>query len=795
MSQRHPLALVGGAATLLAALPLSTVFESYAWLVYSAIAVALVVGTAMGVRSLHGSLPAQVLAMAAALLLLLIWKFPSGEEFARLIPTGATFRHFGQLLADSSTRIRGESVPLPDFDGVLLLTIAGVGLAAITVDVLAVGLRRPAVAGLPMLAIYSVPVAVLPDGLSVLPFGFAAAGYLWLLVSDSVDRTRRFGRRFTGDGRDVEAWEPSPLASAGRRLAAVGIVIAIMLPLAVPGIGSGLIDRFGAGVVTRGDGGPIGGGPPGSTVDMLAGLTGRLTQRETIPMVSLATDDRAPHYLRLGIADEVADGRFTTRAPTGDVRVADGLTGIARPQRPGVTVQRHRARIEVVNLDMGLAPIYLEPIAIDGLDGAWFYDASSDQVFSRGANVNGRTYNLDYERLSYTPEALRSAGAIDPADDWLRRLSTVPPVQQVTALVARLTAGSTNQYDRVRAIDNHFGKGYTYATVAEPGTSGHAIVDFLAARRGFCVQYAMAMAWLVRAAGYPARVAVGFTRGAGADSGVTTLTNRNLHAWTEVFFPGFGWVPFDPTPVGAVVGSAPVAWESPRSDGPGGQGGETRPTRPVDAGRPGGPTGPQPPPPADGGFSWRELGEVSPWWFAAIAFAGLLLAVLLAPAASRRSRRRVRLAGGIAGEPTEAARTGAHAAWAEMLDTMVDFDVPVDEAETPRATGTRLSRLSGLDRVGDELTLLATAEERARYARTPLRPDGLGLAVLAIRRAMVERSTRRQRLVASLLPRSVTLRWRQAAAARVARAAGVTVRLRVVVAQASPRRLLTERAT
>ena len=57
----------------------------------------------------------------------------------------------------------------------------------------------------------------------MLPFGFAAAGYLWLLVTDSVDRVRRFGRRFTGEGRDVDLWEPSPLlvgrppARRGRR--------------------------------------------------------------------------------------------------------------------------------------------------------------------------------------------------------------------------------------------------------------------------------------------------------------------------------------------------------------------------------------------------------------------------------------------------------------------------------------------------------------------------------------------------------------------------------------------------
>jgi hypothetical protein len=170
------LALVAGAATVLASLPLTTVFASYTWLFLTAIAVVVVVGTGMGVRALRGSVGTQVFAMAAALLALLTWKYPSGGELARLIPTGATFEHFGQLLADASARFREESVPVADHDGLLLLTVAGVGLVAIAVDVLAVSLQRPAVAGLPMLAIYAVPVAVLPDGLSVLPFGFAAAG-------------------------------------------------------------------------------------------------------------------------------------------------------------------------------------------------------------------------------------------------------------------------------------------------------------------------------------------------------------------------------------------------------------------------------------------------------------------------------------------------------------------------------------------------------------------------------------------------------------------------------------------
>ena len=108
-----------------------------------------------------------------------------------------------------------------------------------------VGIRRPALAGLPMLALYSVPVAVLSGSASFLSFALACIGFLWLLVSDSVDRVRRFGRRFSGEGRDVDVWEPSPLSAAGRRLGMITIVAAIVLPLAVPAMTPTLLSRFG----------------------------------------------------------------------------------------------------------------------------------------------------------------------------------------------------------------------------------------------------------------------------------------------------------------------------------------------------------------------------------------------------------------------------------------------------------------------------------------------------------------------------------------------------------------------
>ena len=66
-------------------------------------------------------------------------------------------------------------------------------------------------------------------------------------------------------------------------------------------------------------------------------------------------------------------------------------------------------------------------------------------------------------------------------------------------------------------------------------------------KRGYCQHFAGAMALMLRLLGIPARVAAGFTSGKHEDGG-WTVTDHNAHAWVEVWFPGYGWLPFDPTP-------------------------------------------------------------------------------------------------------------------------------------------------------------------------------------------------------------------------------------------------------
>jgi transglutaminase-like putative cysteine protease len=817
MSQRHHIALVAAAATMLAALPIGSIFATWNWLFLVGITVAAICGTGMAVRAARGPVWVQAVGMSGALLLVLTWLFPSGSELF-FLPTPATIANFASLINEAGTQIQQEAIPVPDLNGISFLTTAGIGLVAILVDLFAVGLRKPALAGLPMLAIYSVPVAVLPEGMSLLPFAFAAAGYLWLLVTDSVDRVRRFGRRFTGDGRDVDLWEPSPLASAGRRLAVVGVVVAMLLPLAVPWT-SGILDRF---LTGTGPGSGIGqGNGSAAEVDLFALLNSSLNRDKAFEMVRVTTNDEAPYYLRIGTADQVAPDGFRNRQASGGDTIGGGLPEVIIPQGEGVRTGNYHASVDIIDFDSRLAPVYLQPQSVKGLENAWSYDPFTDQIWSRRLSVSGKRYEFDYIRASYTPASLRAVGDGAELDPTLRALTYTPPVPQVEQTVAELTTGKTTEYDKVRAIYDSFSteRGFRYTLKPKSGTSGNAIVDFLAGKEGFCVQYAAAMAWLVRAAGYPARVAIGFTRGSAIDSRTYAMTNFNLHAWTEVYFPTIGWVPFDPTPPANVIGSVSTSWApGPNDSTPGGQ--------PVETDEPGNPTGspgagPTPRIRDDdggGGLGGAFKGTTGRWTLAGGGVVLLGLLVLIMPALRRSSLRRGRrprsapglmVEGDGQGPPRsgayvlvvdateiQAARRDAHAAWEELIDTMVDFDIEVDPAETPRATAERLTGLPAMpSTAGPQADLLASAEERARYARTPLRPDPLDAAVRGVRRAFLSRATRRERLSAALMPRSVLQRWRTDWLLGLSRIVTTTGLWRDRIVRAlSPRRLLASRS-
>lgn len=129
--------------------------------------------------------------------------------------------------------------------------------------------------------------------------------------------------------------------------------------------------------------------------------------------------------------------------------------------------------------------------------------------------------------------------------------------QRVIDLAEELTEDLDNEYDKVRAIEQYLKEdgGYRYSLLEVENTpdGGDYVDHFLfESRIGYCNNFSSAMTIMLRAVGIPARWSKGFTPGSQYtdENGETffQVTNANAHSWTEVFFPSFGWVPFEPSP-------------------------------------------------------------------------------------------------------------------------------------------------------------------------------------------------------------------------------------------------------
>ncbi len=269
-------------------------------------------------------------------------------------------------------------------------------------------------------------------------------------------------------------------------------------------------------------------------------------------------------------------------------------------------------------------------------------------------------------------------------------------------------------------------------------------------KRGDCQQFAFAFAVLARILGIPARIAVGFTAGTPTGPGHWTVTTADAHAWPELYFPGVGWVRFEPTPSGA--NGQGTAYAPAYSLGTGSTGSTT-------ALPPGqtGTTGPSPSPKTNGlGPKLKhQLGGPGPVGSAGHHGSGgfplgwvivLIIAALLASPALARwatSRRRWLAAAGDAAL--------AHTAWRELTDYLTDYGQSGQPSESPRALACRVAesaRLAPAPRAA--LTRIGAAEERARYSLRTEPGGGLRADVAMVRKALADSSARSQRLRARL---------------------------------------------
>ena len=752
MSTRDRLAVAGAVAVGLAAAALFPVFSDAGWLFRVLGAVVAVVGAATLVRRTGAPRVLEPVGGLLGLTAYVCLVFAGPTLSFLVVPDVETWRLLGDRIGEGLLDVEEYAPPVPVEPGIVLLAVLGVGAIAVVVDTLAVTARRPALAGLPLLLLFAVPAAVLPDGLGWLPFALGAAGWLGLLLADGRDAVSRWGTPLRAAGRGPVTSDPS-LGRVGRRIGAAALGVAIVVPALIPGLDNRLL---GGG----GDGEGLGGGSRSTTTyNPILELGGQLRQPEPGRLLMrYRTDATTPDYLRLTTLDlfdsNTGWSSSQLRADLQDDAVQDG---IPEPRDASFApVEQVRTTIDLARIDGPWLPAPFPPDRVE-IDGPWLWEDRSETIFSTRTSLRevDEPYVVEASRRVPDPAQLRAAPT---ASSDLLETYAVPPelTDFVAGLLDDVVADETTDYDRVVAIQDYLrsrSNGFRYSENADvPGfNQPNALERFLRAKQGFCEQYASAMAALVRGLGIPARVAVGFTPGTREPDGGWRVTTSDAHAWPEVFFSGAGWIRFEPTPRAeqvTVPGYTQPPADVPATEGPD-PSAAPAPTASASA-------APADPNAVDRGDDFADAAGAGAGGLSRRAVLGLVaLAVVLVlaalPTALTWLRRRRRWA-----EP------GPLVAWAQVRDDAVDVGHQWRPADSPRAAAAQLVASRRLpESVAEALEELAIGAERARYAR----PDdsvvdvaALDEAVRIVRGGLQAGVEGRQRWVARLAPPS-TLRW------------------------------------
>jgi transglutaminase-like putative cysteine protease len=700
-----------GVVVLLASAPVSATIQGYTWLGHAVTAAIVVV--LLGI-ALHRAGPFVVVAgQCVGVLLLVTAEFADGAVLG-VFPGPTAFGSFRTLVAGAGAQIAVGIAPVAATPEILFLVTAAFGMVTVAVYLAAVLTRAPAAAGVPLLAVFAVPAA-LDDAL--LPWQTvvcAAAGFGILLITPACARRQRAG---------------------GIALVAGAVAIALGIG-AVSGF-VGTTGRFAAGA--GGGGGAIGLSP-------FTSLRGQLTQSSPAELFRVRGLPQAAYLRALTLSTYVPDVGWQATRP-GSGPTLPGTLGVVGG--PGVQI----ATVDVENVgfkDYWL-PMYGQPIAVTGLEGRWTYDERSGTAYTGRPRAEAGWQ--------------QTAGLSSPSADQLRKAtgSTGPVVSyldtagvdgRVIALARQLTAGAGTAFDKAIALQDYFTgptSTFHYSLQTAPGNGDDALVDFLTVgKTGYCEQFSAAMAVMLRSVGVPARVAVGFTGGS-VESDHRTVSTSDAHAWVEAWFPGYGWLIFDPTPLTdgrtivppyvaqAEAQEAAAASAAPSAD-PGSDARQA--SAPQDVPTPEPVATDMPAPAADG--------SALPLWQLALGACALLVACgALLPAALRARDRRRRLAAAAAGGPEAAA-----AAWAELLAESIDRGVPTKESDTVRVTARRLVREHSLDGPAQhDLRKLVGGVEASWYGKTHPGPGDLEGPIAGVLAAVAAGSPLSRR--GRLLPRSV----------------------------------------
>lgn len=710
-----PGALAAGAA-FTAMWPFTSVIAPGAWSFTAVLVILVVVGAGMLTRHLLRARAAWVgdvatllvqLVVAAAALTLLV----AGETaFLGIVPTATTVGLLQALAASAWEEVVYGSAPLAASPGLAAALGAGFAVVAILLDHL-VAHRSAVLATLLMGVIGAVPMIVT----------LGDANLAWFVLLALVAFVLF---RFTASRHPEAPRRSSTSVAVGVGAAALASTLLVVPALPVSS------NLAGTGV--------------GVTVDASLRLGDDLRQPNPVEVLTVAADADTAPYLRLTTLSRF-DGRVW-QPDRGDLQSqADGFG--AAEWSDEISTEEQTTSVRVLRMSSSWLPVPYPATAVQGLSAAWRVSPENRTLFSRAADAAGNDYTVTSTRVVPTLEQIRAIDAAPPVDDPEAEPVELPAI--IADLAAEVTADEDTDYDRLVTLQNWFRGQFAYSleTPVEEGfdgTGADAVGRFLEERSGYCVHFAGAFALMAESLDMRVRIVVGYLPGSLTDEkrgeeSIFSVSSDQLHSWPEVLFPGVGWVPFEPT---ASLG-VPTAFRAGVTQG-GSTGGPTDPA-PTTAPQVEETTGPE----VDRGESGAEssggdeLRRLDPAPVVLIAVGVLVL--LLLPALFRVIEHQIRL--------RRARRGDAAAAWAELRDTLLDLQLPVSDADTPRVRGAGIVRDNAVDPAA--MQLLTSAVERANYARSTAEGADLAEPLRVVLRDLHRSVDSPTRIRAVLLPRSL----------------------------------------
>ena len=298
----------------------------------------------------------------------------------------------------------------------------------------------------------------------------------------------------------------------------------------------------------------------------LLNLGGAIRLGDDVVLTVDAPASNHRYYWRSRVYERYADGQWS---PSADLRITDRSAPVdVVMNREAIGAGRRSVR-QRFTVGASSARIYYAAPQPQRIDGVGKIDLIyTDKPAETSMNVSvirplkllrrGDSYSVTSLISTATANELRRTSADYP--EWVSGPNLYVGVRNPRILNLALQivneAGAAHPYDRAKAIERWLRDNIAYnESISAPPPAVDTVEWVLFdAREGYCTYYATSMIVMLRHLGIPARLAAGFSQGTyDSDLAQYVVREREAHTWVEVYFPGYGWIEFEPTAAQAPI--------------------------------------------------------------------------------------------------------------------------------------------------------------------------------------------------------------------------------------------------